>query len=389
MEISATLPFHVMIVAAGNGSRLGGDMPKQYRSLSGISVLKHTINRFLSMPGLQSLVVVISPDHRDLYNDAVKSLNLPQPVMGGSERIHSVANGLKHFAQLKDNDILLIHDAARPFIDPQTILKTVQAVHDAGAACVATRVSDTLKRDDGAYVERDGLWALQTPQGFHFSVIKNAHARAKPENRYSDDTKLVVESGHAVTMVEGGRGNFKITTPEDWALAEQLMGSGMETRTGTGFDVHAFDPQKKGNIRLCGIDIAHDHGLEGHSDADLGLHALTDALLGAVAEGDIGRHFPSSDPQWRNMDSAVFLKHAVDIVAKKGGRIVSLDLTLICEAPKVGPHVDAMRANVATICGIDMHRVSIKGTTAQKLGFTGRREGIAAQAVATVEVPRG
>ncbi len=378
-----------MIVAGGSGSRLGGDVPKQYQKMAGISVLKQSINRFLSVPGLQSLVVVISPDHKDLYNEAVKGMNLPQPVMGGAERIHSVANGLKHFAQLKDNDILLIHDAARPFIDTQTILKTVQAVHETGAACVATRVSDTLRRDDGNYVERDGLWALQTPQGFRFSVIRDAHADAKPENRYSDDTKLVAESGHAVTMVEGSRRNFKITTPEDWALAEQLTGSTMETRTGTGFDVHAFDPQKKGIVRLCGIDIAHDHGLEGHSDADLGLHALTDALLGAVAEGDIGKHFPSSDMQWRNADSSVFLKHAVGIVRNKGGRIVNMDLTLICEAPKVGPHVDAMRENVAKICGIETARVSIKGTTAQKLGFTGRREGIAAQAIATVEAPRG
>lgn len=381
--------FHAMIVAAGNGSRLGGDMPKQYRKLAGFPVLRHTINVFAKTPGLQSLIIVISPDHLDLYKDAVQGLNLPQPVMGGTERIHSVANGLQHFAQLKDNDIILIHDAARPFIDTQTILKTVQAVYETGAACVATRVSDTLKRDDGSYVERDDLWALQTPQGFHFSVIRDAHAQAKPENHYSDDTKLVAESGHAVMMVEGSRRNFKITTPEDWALAEQLMGSMMETRTGTGFDVHAFDPQKKGTIRLCGIDMAHEHGLEGHSDADLGLHALTDALLGAVAEGDIGKHFPSSDMQWRNADSAVFLKHAVGIVNNKGGRIVNMDLTLICEAPKIGLHVDVMRENVAKICGIDVHRVSIKGTTAQKLGFTGRREGIAAQAVATVEVPRG
>ena len=290
---------------------------------------------------------------------------------------------------MNDEAILLIHDAARPFIDPVDILKVVHAVHENGAASLACAVTDTLRRQNGESVDRSGLWALQTPQGFHYGLICRAHAQAQGKDSFTDDTGLVAALGHDVKMIPGNRANIKITTPEDWALAERLAEQRMETRIGTGFDVHAFAPDKPGTIRLCGLDIPHDHGLEGHSDADVGLHALTDALLGALALGDIGQHFPSSDPQWKGAASDRFLKHAVDLVIQKGGRIVSLDLTLICEAPKVGPYREAMQQSIAAICNIDSSRVSVKATTTQKLGFTGRREGIAAQASASVEVSRG
>ncbi len=252
-----------------------------------------------------------------------------------------------------------------------------------GAACLAHPVADTLRRTDGVYVDRKNLWALQTPQGFTYDLIRRAHEMG---GEATDDTSLVAALGHNIEMVLGSARNIKITTPEDWTMALDMTRQ-KEIRTGTGFDVHAFAQDKRGKITLCGIEIPHDQGLEGHSDADAGLHALTDALLGALALGDIGQHFPPSDTQWKNASSDRFLKHAVDLVLARGGRIVNLDLTLICESPKIGPHRDAMRNRLAEICGIDPARVSVKATTTERLGFTGRREGIAAQASASIELP--
>ncbi len=387
MEISATkpVPFHGLIVAAGQGSRFGETLPKQYKSLSGKPLLRWCAEAFLATPGLQSLTVVISPGHGAMYDEAVKGLPLNPPVQGGPDRSISVFNGLNTIGSVTNDSIVLVHDAARPFVTSRDIARVACEAHESGAASLASLVTDTLRRGDNSYVERDNLWALQTPQGFRYGLLLQAHKRAG--GSVTDDTGLVAALGHAVTMVPGSRRNIKITAPEDWDFAESIMGRQTETRTGTGFDVHAFSRDKPGTIRLCGIDIPHEHGLEGHSDADVGLHALTDALLGAMALGDIGQHFPPSDIQWKNASSDRFLKHAVDLVAARGGRIVNLDLTLVCEAPKIGPHRGAMQAKIATICGIEPARISVKATTTEKLGFTGRREGIAGQAAASVELP--
>ncbi|MGH9809143.1 MAG: 2-C-methyl-D-erythritol 2,4-cyclodiphosphate synthase [Terriglobia bacterium] len=337
---------------------------------------------------MKSLTVVIAQEHMPLYRDAIKGLDLPAPVFGGKERNESVCSGLKSLSYIKDEETILIHDAARPFVEPAHIVRVAEAANISGAACLACPVADTLRREDGAYIERGGLWALQTPQGFRAGLLRRAHELAKPDKTVTDDTALVAALGHDIQMVPGSHRNIKITSPEDRILAEQLMDIHTETRIGTGFDVHAFSKDKRGSVRLCGIDIAHECGLEGHSDADVALHAITDALLGALALGDIGQHFPPSDIQWKDAASDKFLSHAAGLVRAQGGRIVNLDMTLICEAPKIGPHRRAMQEQVATICGIEPDRVSIKATTTEQLGFTGRREGIAAQACASVEVPR-
>jgi 2-C-methyl-D-erythritol 4-phosphate cytidylyltransferase / 2-C-methyl-D-erythritol 2,4-cyclodiphosphate synthase len=392
MEISASNSsppsFHALIAAAGSSARLGGDMPKQYRKIKGNTVLRHTLETFLSCPGLQEIRVVIDAAHEALYRESIAGLTLPAPIIGGETRNISVSNGLKSLSGAKKDDFILIHDAARPFIRRQEILAVAGALKAVRAATLAVPVSDTLRRDDGEYVDRGGLWAIQTPQGFHYGLIREAHEQAKSKNA-TDDTALVAALGEDVKFVEGSRRNFKITTPADWDMAQQMMESGiLIPRTGFGFDVHAFDAHREGPVRLCGIDVPHGHALAGHSDADVGLHALTDALLGAIASGDIGQHFPPSDPQWRGADSALFLKHAVALIAERGGKIANVDITIICEAPKIGPHREAMQKRVAEICGLSPNQVGIKATTTEGLGFTGRGEGIAAQAVATVLMER-
>jgi len=390
MEISASNSsapaFYALIAAAGSSARLGGDVPKQYRKIKGKTVLRHTIETFLSCPGLKDIRVVIDPFHKELYEHSVSGLNLPPPVPGGETRNVSVFKGLISFSQAKKEELILIHDAARPFVTVDEIMAVTQALKSSQAATLATPVSDTLRRDDGEYVDRNGLWAVQTPQGFHFGLIRKAHEMGKSRNA-TDDTALVAAMGEDIKFVEGSRRNFKITTPQDWELARQLSeGTLTIPRTGFGFDVHAFDKSKKGPVRLCGVDVPHERALEGHSDADVGLHALTDALLGAMAAGDIGQHFPPSDPKWKGADSMKFLSHAVDLVEERGAWIVNVDLTIICEAPKIGPYRAAMQKRVADICGLMPEQVGIKATTTEGLGFTGRGEGIAAQAVATVLV---
>jgi 2-C-methyl-D-erythritol 4-phosphate cytidylyltransferase / 2-C-methyl-D-erythritol 2,4-cyclodiphosphate synthase len=390
MEISASNSsapaFYALIAAAGSSARMGCETPKQYRKIKGKTVLRHTLETFLSCPGLKEIRVIIDPSHKTLYQNSVVGLQLPDPVIGGDTRNISVYNGIKSLSHVKHSDFVLIHDAARPFIKTEEILAVTRALQNSTAATLAAPVSDTLRRDDGEYVDRSGLWAVQTPQGFHYGLIRKAHETSKSRN-VTDDTALVAAMGEDVKIVEGSRRNFKITTPQDWDMAQRLMeGRAGVPRTGFGFDVHAFDPNRKGPLRLCGVDVPHSHALAGHSDADVGLHALTDALLGAIACGDIGQHFPPSDPQWKGSDSAVFLEHAMRLVEKAGGRIANLDITIICEAPKVGPHRTAMQSRIAEICGITPAQVGVKATTTEGLGFTGRGEGIAAQAVATVLV---
>ncbi|MEQ8194867.1 MAG: bifunctional 2-C-methyl-D-erythritol 4-phosphate cytidylyltransferase/2-C-methyl-D-erythritol 2,4-cyclodiphosphate synthase [Rhodospirillales bacterium] len=374
-----------LIVAAGRGSRFGGELPKQYTLLAGEPVLRHTVSAFLHHPRIDSVRVVIHRDDRDLYDRAVGPLDLLEPVGGGATRQDSVRLGLESLEAV-GAETVLIHDAARPFVDRALIGRVLDSLRDYPGAIPAVAVSDTLKRGSdsviGETVARDDLWRAQTPQGFRYADIMAAHRRLAGET-LTDDAALLERLGQPVGMVEGSEDNFKITTAADLERAERLIGGG-DIRTGFGFDVHRFAPGDQ--VMLCGIAIPHDQGLAGHSDADVGLHALTDAILGAVGEGDIGVHFPPSDARWRGAPSDIFLAHARDLAAAKGGSIVNADVTLICERPKVSPHRFAMAARIAEILRIDPSRVNIKGTTTEGLGFTGRGEGIAAQAVATIRV---
>ena len=387
----------VIIVAAGKGERasLGhSDDPKQYRPLSGVPVLKRTIAAFLDYPAVTQLVVVIHPDHATRYGElGVSDARLLPPIIGGASRQASVLEGLKALAPTRP-DLVLIQDAARPFAAPQVIGDVIAVLDQYDGAIPALPVTDTIKRSlDGREIvateDRTQLSAAQTPQGFRFGQIFSAHMRASTIRRnFTDDAEIAEWAGLRVAMVMGDRDNIKITHPEDFARAERILHGDepMETRVGTGFDVHPFEPGD--GVWLGGIKIAHTAKLKGHSDADVALHALTDAILGAIGEGDIGVHFPPSDMQWKGAASSVFLKHAGDLVAKAGGRIVNLDVTIVCEAPRIAQHVPAMRAAIAATLGIVTTRIAIKATTSEQLGFTGREEGIVAMASASIELPR-
>ncbi|MCB2101605.1 MAG: bifunctional 2-C-methyl-D-erythritol 4-phosphate cytidylyltransferase/2-C-methyl-D-erythritol 2,4-cyclodiphosphate synthase [Rhodobacterales bacterium] len=378
----------VIIVAAGRGNRFGGDLPKQYAGLAGAPILRHTVRAFLGHPRIGAVRVVYHPDDHDLYARAVDGLDLLSPVAGGASRQDSVRNGLESLAGLAP-DRVLIHDAARPFIDAATIDRVLDALDEVPGAIPALPVTDTLKRGDASRVagtvDRAGLWRAQTPQGFRFDAILEAH-RALAGQDLTDDAALAEASGLAVARVDGSEDNVKITTQHDLARARALWEKTV-TRVGTGFDVHRFTAGD--HVWLCGLAIPHTHTLAGHSDADVALHALTDAVLGAIGDGDIGSHFPPSDDRWKGAASDRFLAHAVDLVRARGGRVEALDVTIICERPKIGPHRAAMVARVAQIAGLPPGRVSVKGTTTEGLGFTGRGEGIAAQAAATVSLPPG
>ncbi|KPF86443.1 2-C-methyl-D-erythritol 4-phosphate cytidylyltransferase [alpha proteobacterium AAP38] len=381
-----------LIVAAGRGLRFGGDLPKQYLALAGQPILRRTVEAFLRHPQVNAVRVVIDPAFRDLYDKAVDGLDLPPPITGGPTRQDSVLNGLEAMAG-HPTDLVLIHDAARPLIDAQAISDVIAALDSAPAAIAATPLADTLKRGtvagtgivSGGTVDRTALWRALTPQGFRFADILPAHRRAAGLN-LTDDAAVAEEAGLPVTLVPCDPDNLKVTNQDDLARAEKLFLARLgDVRTGTGFDVHKFAPGDQ--VWLCGVSVPHDATLDGHSDADVALHALTDAILGAISAGDIGLHFPPSDPKWKGADSARFLRHAADLVAEKGGVIAHVDITIICERPKIGPHRDAMVARVADILGLNPARVSVKATTTEGLGFTGRREGIAAQAAATVRLP--
>jgi 2-C-methyl-D-erythritol 4-phosphate cytidylyltransferase/2-C-methyl-D-erythritol 2,4-cyclodiphosphate synthase len=353
-------------------------------------VLRRTLEVFRATPGIDRIQVVVASGDEGLYQAAVEGMDLPPPVAGGASRQQSVLNGLEALAATHGPDLVAIHDAARPFVRVSDIIGCLEALRPGiDGAVLGVPVADTLKKVDEAgvlagTVSRSGLWRAQTPQIFRFAELLAAH-RAAAElaahgaTALTDDAAVAERAGLRVIMVEGHDDNRKITTAGD-------IVSTMETRTAFGFDVHGF---AAGNhVMLGGVPIPHGQALAGHSDADVALHALTDALLGTIGAGDIGKHFPPSDPQWRGVSSDRFLRHAVDLLAAAGGRIVHLDLTLVCEAPRIGPHREAMVTSIARIAGIDRDRVSVKATTTEGLGFTGRREGIAAQAVATVEVPR-
>ncbi len=380
-----------LIVAAGRGSRFGGPLPKQYALLNGHPLLRHTLLAFQGIPGITAQRVVIAPGDGSHYAQAADGLGLASPVPGGISRQQSVLHGLEALAA-DPPDLVAIHDAARPFVRPAEIEACLRMAATPGidGAVLGIPLADTLKRVDpeGAVTEtvpRRDLWRAQTPQVFRFDAILAAHRTAASlgatdATALTDDAAVAERAGLKVVMVQGSEDNRKITTMDD------LHAPTTETRTAFGFDVHGFADGTA--VMLGGIAIPHSRKLAGHSDADVALHALTDAVLGTIGAGDIGKHFPPSDPQWRGASSDRFLRHAVDLVTARRGRIVHLDLTIVCEAPKVGPHREAMVQSIARITGIAEDRVSVKATTTEGLGFTGRREGIAAQAVATVELPK-
>lgn len=381
-----------LIVAAGGGSRFGG--PKQYALLAGKPVIRHTIEAFLAHPTIAGVQVVIAPEHREHYSAAVAGLLLPEPVTGGATRQESVLRGLEAVAA-SSPEYVLIHDAARPCVSAALIDRVVAALAEAPAVVPVLAVADTLKKlEEGrvtATLDRTGLYCAQTPQGFAFQPLLAAHRRCAGGGGFTDDAAIAEQAGMTVATVAGEAANHKITLTEDLERCRMMTEHKMETRVGSGFDVHRLkrypEHVERRVMMLCGVAVPSDDFLEGHSDADVGLHALTDALLGAMGVGDLGAHFPPADARWKGVDSAHFLRHACDVLAARGGRVVHLDVTLICESPKISPHRDAMRARIADIAAIDTQRVSVKATTTEGLGLTGRREGIAAQAVATILLP--
>ena len=384
-----------LIVAAGRGARAGpgGRPPKQYALLGGFPVLARSIAAFANHHAVGEILVVTHPDDAERYEIAVRPFGerVCPPVTGGARRQDSVRAGLEALAA-KAPTRVLIHDAARPFVAADLIDRVLRGLdaHDGALPCLA--VTDTLKRGEAGRVagtvDRRDLWRAQTPQGFRFVAILAAHRAAAQDATldFTDDAAVAEWFGLDVAIVEGAELNEKLTTTEDLATADaRLRGALGTVRVATGYDVHALGPGDA--VTLCGVRIPHNRALIGHSDADVGLHALTDALLGTIAEGDIGSHSPPSDPQWRGADSEIFLRHAAALVQERGGEIVHADVTLLCEAPRVGPHRDAMRARIASVLGIDQAQVSIKATTNEGLGFLGRGEGIAALATATVRLP--
>lgn len=384
-----------LVVAAGRGSRMGAETPKQYLRFDGKTVLTHTLERIADSEIADSLTVVIHQDDRLLYDAAVGALRpsaaalLTEPVTGGQTRQASVRNGLESLVA-RVPDLVLIHDGARPCPSTELVRRAAATAERHGAAIPALPVTDTLKQVDPAgrligSVDRASVRAVQTPQAFRFSLILDAHRKAAGGD-LTDDAAIAEQAGHAVYVFDGDPANRKITTMQDLREVEALARSkGSETRIGQGFDVHAFEPGD--HVWLGGIRIDHDRKLSGHSDADVVLHAIADALYGAIADGDIGAHFPPSDPKWRGAASSIFLAHAAALVRERGAVIINLDATLICEAPKVGPHRDAMRARIAEIAAISLDRVAVKATTSERLGFTGRKEGIACLALATIALP--
>ena len=374
-----------ILVAAGRGERVGGNVPKQYRQLAGKTVLERTLEAFSAHPSIGQIVVVINPADEGFYA-SIKGDH--QYVPGGATRTASVMAGLAALeSEAPDN--VLIHDAARPFVRTEVISSVITALEKTPAALPVLPLADAiLAHEHGvmqASVDRDQLRAAQTPQGFHFGALMNAYA-ALGGGAAHDDASVALAAGLQVTLVDGSDENFKLTTPADFDRAEMMLGNkAMIYVTGQGFDVHRLEASD--HMYLCGVRLDQEYGLVGHSDADVGLHALTDAILGAAGEGDIGQHFPPTDPQWKGASSDRFVEHACQLLKNAGGELVNADVTLICERPKVGPYRDAMRGRVAELLGLPERRVNIKATTTEKLGFTGRREGVAAQAIVTARMP--
>jgi len=383
-----------LIVAAGRGTRarLDDDAPKQYVALAGRPILALTLSAFRADPRIEMIQVVIHPDDTELYANCIPASwdNLCPPVYGGETRQASVRAGLDALCP-HHPEIVLIHDAARPLVDGKTISAVIDAIlDDVDGAIAAVPVSDTIKRaqHDTAIIDktidRRHMWRALTPQAFRFDKIHAAHrAAASRDIDFTDDASVAEAAGLTVQLIEGDPKNIKITTPGDFSLAQAYLNQAHpNVRTGQGFDVHRFADGD--HVCLCGIDIPHAQRLDGHSDADVAMHALTDAILGAIGDGDIGQHFPPSDQRWRGAASQIFLQDAVRRTHERGGRIANVDITIICQTPKIGPHRDAMRARLAEIMELEIDRIGVKATTSEGLGFTGRGEGIAAIAIATV-----
>ena len=381
-----------VIVAAGRGTRAGGDLPKQYRALAGEPVIRSSLSLFSWHGEIGAVQAVIHRDDVASYEAAAKGLKLMPPVFGGATRQSSVLAGLEALNSCSP-DIVLVHDAARPFCSTGLVSRAIAACGATGAAIPGLEVTDTIKRVDSAghvvgTVNRAELRSVQTPQAFAFPSLLDAHRKAAAAGRddFTDDAALVEWAGLKVVSFAGEAGNTKLTTDEDFSRAEaRRIASLADLRTGSGFDVHTFGDGD--HIMLGGVRVPHNRGVVGHSDADVVLHAVVDAILGALADGDIGHHFPPSDMRWRGASSDQFLKFAADRVVQRGGRVAHIDVTVICEAPRVGPHRDAMRKRIAEITGLSIDRVGVKATTSEKMGFTGRGEGIAAMASATVRLP--
>jgi 2-C-methyl-D-erythritol 4-phosphate cytidylyltransferase / 2-C-methyl-D-erythritol 2,4-cyclodiphosphate synthase len=382
-----------VVVAAGRGERAGANIPKQYRTVGGEPMIRATLRAFLGHPHIDFVQPVINPNDRGTYESAIGSLkNLLPPVAGGATRQASVLAGLEALASHSPG-LVLIHDAARPFVSAALIDRAIGAGRSSGAAVPGIALADTVKSidDRGGVTEtldRSTLRIVQTPQAFAFKLILEAHRRAAAARResFTDDAALVEWAGQRVSVFAGEATNSKVTTAEDFARAEMTRLAALcDVRTGNGFDVHAF--AEGDHVMLAGIRIPHSRGVTGHSDADVALHALVDAILGALAEGDIGAHFPPNDPQWKGAASDRFLAFACERVRKRGGMIAHLDVTIVCEAPRISPHRDAMRARIADIANVAINRVAVKATTSEKLGFTGRGEGVFAMATATIRLP--
>src|SRR5579859_7175681 len=381
-----------ILVAAGRGLRAGAGGPKQYRMIGGQTVIFRAMAAFCRHPEVSAVQPVLHPDDTAVFNAACDGLKHRAPTPGGATRQASVHAGLEALAGERP-DVVLIHDAARPFVSPAVISRAIEAAGRTGAAIPTIAVTDTVKLVDGsdnveATPERARLRIAQTPQAFKYDVILEAHRRAAREGRtdFTDDAALAEWMGLTVATFEGDVANMKLTTPEDFVREEARLAAGLgDIRTGTGYDVHAFGAGD--HLMICGVRVPHTKGFLAHSDGDVGLHALVDAILGALADGDIGSHFPPSDMKWKGASSDQFLKYAVERVTARGGRIANLEVTLICERPKIGPLRDTMRARIAEISGVNISRVAVKATTSERLGFTGREEGIAATASATIRLP--
>ncbi len=382
-----------VIVAAGRGERAGADIPKQYRPIAGEPIVRATLRAFLAHPRIDFVQPVINPNDRDRYQDAIVGLeNALPPVAGGATRQASVRAGLEALAS-RTPALVLIHDAARPFVSAALIDRAIGAGRTSGAAVPGIAPADTIKSIDAAAtvtetLDRSRLRLVQTPQAFSFQMILAAHRHAAEAEHgsFTDDAALAEWAGQRVSVFEGESDNLKLTTKSDFARAEMVRLAALsDVRTGNGFDVHAFADGD--HVMLAGLRIAHPRGVTGHSDADVALHALVDAILGALAEGDIGAHFPAGDPQWKGAASERFLAFACGRVRKRGGMIAHLDVTIVCEAPKISPHRDAMRRRIADIANVSVERVAVKATTSEKLGFAGRGEGIFAMATATIRLP--
>jgi len=374
-----------LIVAAGRGSRAGGEIPKQYRDLAGRPVIAWSIAAFRDAR-IDRIVIAVAPGHAELCRSATGDANI-LIVPGGATRTASVRAGL---AALGDAEIILIHDAARPGLNAEMVQRLVRAIRDgADGAAPALPIADSLRRVNGANrvveeIARDGLMRVQTPQAFRADVLRAAYAAAPDGASFGDDLELARAHGGGCMLIPGDARLMKLTYPEDFGVLERLLNERIVC-VGHGVDAHRFGDGD--HVTLCGVRIPHDKGLLGHSDADAGWHALVDAILGALGEGDIGAHFPPSDPQWKGANSERFLRHARALAEKAGARVVHVDVTLICEKPKIGPHRDAMRARTAEVLGLPLNRVSVKATTTERMGFLGREEGLAAQATATLDRP--